>query len=207
MRQIAIFVWVAAVAVSLVGTTAEAKRREHCDIHISTLWDARAGEARTGEKKTVDVDTLVKAEGEDSVISFWNKEGERTVMVRDEMGLPSTDRLKHQPSLYELVIVRDAVPGDYAVNVRVYYGEGIYPFTASVVIDRAMHSMGSVSRLAHVNVEISEKKTQYTAIQFHLESDCTLSGVNRNPIHMEEGDTHIYFREENQQKDDTLWVK
>lgn len=147
-------VFIAMAVLALVATTSKNDRRPiQGNLIFEMHWSPQSNS---------DIDLWVKSPG-DKPVGFMHPSGINCNLLRDDLG-----RL-HDPSSEneEMVVCRNAPPGEYIVNVMAY---NVYDqkFPIDVSLEGTYSSSAVTNRLFTKSVKLSYKGEERTVIRFRL---------------------------------------
>ena len=134
-----------------------------------------------------DVDTYVE-DPAGNLVWFRSREPGLMHLDRDDLGKRNDEVVTAAgtilfPENREIVTLRGIVPGEYVVNIHMYFKVGEEPVPVTVQIDK----INPYSVVVRETIELKEKGEEITVTRFSVKSNGDIIDVNKLPKKLVEG--------------------
>ena len=134
-----------------------------------------------------DVDTYVE-DPAGNLVWFRSREPGLMHLDRDDLGKRNDEVVTAAgtilfPENREIVTLRGIVPGEYVVNIHMYFKVGEVPVPVTVQIDK----INPYSVVVRETIELKEKGEEITVTRFSVKSNGDIIDVNKLPKKLVEG--------------------
>ena len=134
-----------------------------------------------------DVDTYVE-DPAGNLVWFRSREPGLMHLDRDDLGKRNDEVVTVAgtilfPENREIVTLRGIVPGEYVVNIHMYFKVGEEPVPVTVQIDK----INPYSVVVRETIELKEKGDEITVTRFSVKSNGDIIDVNKLPKKLVEG--------------------
>ena len=134
-----------------------------------------------------DVDTYVE-DPAGNLVWFRSREPGLMHLDRDDLGKRNDEVVTAAgtvlfPENREIVTLRGIVPGEYVVNIHMYFKVGKEPVPVTVQIDK----INPYSVVVRETIELKEKGEEITVTRFSVKSNGDIIDVNKLPKKLVEG--------------------